>query len=1147
MMSSTLPVQMAATNVHLDIYPCMDGYIGKFALQECGDSTKSSSTSKATQTVVILDTSGSMGSEVERITNVLLPAMLRQLHYQDDDEIVFISFSCRGTCVVLTVAQLASHQITADGGTSMAKGLDMLVQHFSKLRSSEPLRLMIFSDGEVNDPEAVLKQSDNLARMFKVEGFSTNAQGFRWFTSSSQPDTKALASVLKLNTVGTVMLEDVDAQQSDDVLLETLVNVFKDDGLHESKKLHSKLTTKLFLDYPWQSFNASSMSVRPGDNVFWLTEVPRDGDISLQTCSGSNVSDADDLTIVPIKMCERLNSDNYLRVLSKKLNYFLDHLKLLKVNETTQAKEEITHIISYFTKLEKSMEAADDKVPDALAGVRSLGLANRLDILQKNITKRVGSLIYRMREIANDDKVSRLSAQQTADYLRKDLKIDKNMKGLASRIGDDLDFDSAARSEVRAMHAHLHELEDIDDSNHVTSFLDLETTLSGIRTTCELVNRQLPSGESLIDSADCSDVLRLLNIVGLACDAPVGTYPDAMTWRVNKLYLGTFCSVSDILTQGEADLVVPRGHQNEHSKIVNVIPFFEDVRIHRFLKKHAPRLLDLSAGEGMRRILGPVNGTFLYTICAGLLYLVGQLDKNRSTLYLSIFISLLETFSIQSGGYFDHILPYLHDQEIAEKTNLSYYIHNNGVTNMMYPVLQIIQSTPKYLKATKRDQSGQLDCTDKLLPRIYRSLYSYEVWQSVKRSFKNIENPIPVIKEALYEILGINVEKYKTNVTPLFEAEPTHIKHHDKYYINEEALNRHTQAFRYLDSITLIRPLFAAASKKDIEEMKNIPAVTDEFVLKSCDISYDMRHFRFYNIVQALIYSTKAARVDDGKAAAACDENNAESLVRADKCDAGVTVLSIGDITIETETETKREKEVSLETEGEEEVDYHSPRMRFADLKDQKAMEAFLSDYVMREYAARYQSDLGKKRVAEAAHLRSQLVQLFMDAESHEETVRLFKEGTSIGDRVCACSNFTSPVLKFLKDALFDMSRTCKRRLETIKLLLLGVDDEGEVVWNEGRALFSMDLSEYSAVFTAMGRTDLWKALSAEHRLRNKYDYNRDVRNRHDHGRDRPSYWAMGYATIGAMMLAVTNEEIPQSVFDEYCRVHVNCCGMNKR
>ena len=1109
-MSSTTSASKDSTSLHLEVFPCMNGYVGKFALQQQSETTRLSSTSKATQTVIILDQSGSMGSEVGRITNVLLPAMLKRLHYQKDDEIILITFSDSATCTPLTMTGLKSHKIMARGGTSMAKGLDMLIKYIPKLHPEEPLRIMIFSDGEVSDKDNVLRQSDVLTRMFKSGGFTINAQGFRWFTSSSQPDTSALASVLKLNTVGKVMLEDIDAKQNDSVLLDSLVKVFEDDGLHESKMLRSKSTTMTFLNYPWQTWSTSVMSVRPGDNLFWLSEIPEEGDISLQSCGGEKTGGAVNNIIIPIKICGPLKSDNYLRVLSKKVTYFLDHLKLLKVNETKQATEEIAHIVSYFSNLEKSMEAADDCKSEVVPGLRSLGLKNRLDLLQTTISKRSGSILYMMREIANDDKIARLSAQQTADYLRKDLMGDKRMKGLANRVGDDLDFDGAARSEVRAMHAHLHELDGIDDHTHISSFLDLETTLSGIRATCELVDRKLPSGESLIDSADCGDVLRLLNIVGIACDAPVGTYPDPVTWTVNELFLGTFCSMSDILNQGEAGLTVPRGHQSQNKKIMNVVPFFDDIRIHRFLKKYAPRILELSAGEGMRRILGPVNGTFLYTICSGLLNLVGMMQNSPSSMHCDVFIKLLETFSVQSGRYFDHILPYLHDQEETGRLHLSYYLHNNGVRNMMYPILQIIQSTPKYLTATKRDESASSDCARKLLPRILRSLYSYEIWQSVKRSFKNMENSIPAIKQALHEILGIDLEKHKTILAPLFDAEPAHIKHHDKYYINDEALNRHTRAFWYLDSIALIRPLFAAASKKDIERMRNVPYISDEYVARACDISYDMRQFRFYNVVQALIHHTRATRINDGN-----------------------VVASESKVTLE-----------GAPPMTELEVDYHSPRMRFTDLKDQRAIEAFLREFVKREYAGSYQSELSKKKFVEDVILRSQLIELFMDSTSHEETVRLFKEGTSIGDRICICADFTSPVVKVLKDALCDLTRPCVRRLETIKLLLLSIDDEGGEVWNKGRALFCLDLSEYKAVFDAMGSLEVWSTISAEHRWRNKYDYNRDSRNRHDHGRDRPSYWAMGFATIGSMMLAVQDNEIPQSVFDEYRKIHVECCGM---
>ena len=1164
----------------LEVYPCLDSFVGKFVLPfetdqnegKCDQASNASNTSGATQTVVILDRSGSMGNEVSRITSRLLPAMFRKLRYKDEDQIVLITFDSIGSCEEFRVWQLEGLALSARGCTEMSTGLAKLMEYFPKLRPNLPLRIIVISDGEVSDKASVLSMSDSLSEMFRSEGFAINAQGFRWFTSSCQPDTKALASILKLNTTGTVILQDVNMHLSDSELIDILVRPYVNDNLDKSQILRTRSKTEIMLQYPWQDAAASEIFVRPGENLFWLSNAPVDGDICLATTTQNELM-AESVNI-PVILCDPLTSATYLEVMYKKIHYYIDHLKILKVNETSAAAADISKILLYFTSLERDLEKADEakNVP----GAESLKAARRLDLLQNLIMKRERSIINKMKEIANDDKISRLSAQQTADYLRKDLTNDKNMRGLANRIGDDLDFTGTARSEIRAMHEHLDELSTVDDNNHATSFLDLETTLSGIRTACELVDRKVTSGESLLDSVSCSDILRLLNIVGIACRAPVGTFPDAMTWRVDRMFLGTSCSVSDILVQCEGEagsaLFVPRGFENEGQEIMNVIPYFEDINIHLFMKKYASKLLELSAGEGMRRLLGGVSGTFLYTICAGLIQLVSQLKlkSRRSELYLNTLIHVVKTFAIQSGGYFDHILPYLHDQVETEKLNLCYFLNNNGMTNMMYPILQILLSTPKYLKAVNRftEDSTSMSLNDlnhskKLMPRILRSIYSYEVWQAVKRTFKNQDNAHLLTKTALLDILGIDLVKYKTTVALLFEKEPSKISFYNKYHINELALDEFIKSFWYLDSMILIPLFLEPAYKNDLEGLQSVPELSDDLVLQSCDISYDVRTYRFYNIIQALMFNTKALRVDDGneEEVIIIDEkgevegnNNAKQPKKESKKSNTFNTVKINENkkqSIDTDTDPTELNKNKNKNENENEKaeviqDYISPSMRIIDLKNQTAVETLIRNFVIKQYSDQYQHDLALKGKAEQKEMKDQLIESIINSTSHEETLYLYRNGIIRDTFKCQIINSSSYGFIDLKKALLDLERTVPRRLETIQLLLLGVDDKGEAVWNDGRALFCMDLTEYETVFIALNQPELWSVIRAEHRLKNTFEYNRVKRNRHNHGGDRPSYYAMGYATLEHFIGAVATNEIGIEDLMTYCKEHSSCCGVKR-
>ena len=180
----------------------------------------------------------------------------------------------------------------------------------------------------------------------------------------------------------------------------------------------------------------------------------------------------------------------------------------------------------------------DEKDTDGNAdGNATFTSHSRLKHLQKQIERRQKSILNEIQSIVNDDRVQRLNAAQSADYLRNNLDArNKNNRNFAKRVlsGDDVDVDRLVRKEVLQMHAHLMELEAqvVDASQHAQSFLSLETTMDSIRAVCELVNRNLSN------EASVTDIVELLGLVGIACVSPVGTYPDPLCWRVNKLHLG---------------------------------------------------------------------------------------------------------------------------------------------------------------------------------------------------------------------------------------------------------------------------------------------------------------------------------------------------------------------------------------------------------------------------------------------------------------------------------------------------------------------------------------------------------------------------------------------------------------------------------
>lgn len=501
--------------------------------------------------------------------------------------------------------------------------------------------------------------------------------------------------------------------------------------------------------------------------------------------------------------------------------------------------------------------------------------------------------------------------------------------------------------------------------------------------------------------------------------------------------------------------------------ITNTVPIFDDVRILKFLRRHAPSLLEYTASIGMRKIIAEVPMTCGYTICAGVWKMMECLDTNKSELFLKTFETLVNNYEIFIGKYFDHILPHLKQQDNG---NTSYYIANNGITNMLGPLIRIY-------KSNKNDE------TLSFVPDILRALYSYEIWQAVRRRYKNNENSDDIIKETLHKLLGIDLENNKTRLTPLFEAEPDgkSIKYYDKLNVNMEYFEEITKSFFYIKYVNLIPDLLSAIASKDIEAVKNIPRLNDEYIKAKLDINYDLRTFILYNIVQSLLYKDKSSRLDSEK----------ES-------------------------------------------------MKIPDLKDESKGEEATREYIKKQFHSKYLSELAAKKRTEQKEIAKILTDAILTSNSIDEIISLFKNGVKRGIVSYKIVNSSSLGYSDLKKTLTDLNngKSVPLRTEIIKVFLLCRDSKNEPVWNNGGINFVYNLTDFGNVFKEMNKSEEWELIFKEYKERGLHIY-RELMNRHGHGNSKPSYWAFGYPTLQHYKDDVSEED-----FKKYCEVHAKCCGV---
>lgn len=140
-----------------------------------------------------------------------------------------------------------------------------------------------------------------------------------------------------------------------------------------------------------------------------------------------------------------------------------------------------------------------------------------------------------------------------------------------------------------------------------------------------------------------------------------------------------------------------------------------------------------------------------------------------------------------------------------------------------------------------------------------------------------------------------------------------------------------------------------------------------------------------------------------------------------------------------------------------------------------------------------------------------------------------------MGSHLCVMTNSSSIGHKELLTKLLEQNPTEDQQLDYQNKLwafTLGTHPiDGSIIYNNGnRIIIDLNLiknkinnfDKYLEIFSSKGHVY------------------RELINRHSHGNNKPSYWALGYKTIYQMKSLITKEQ-----WDEYASKHVDCCGLN--
>ena len=996
-------------------------------------------------TIIILDVSGSMSSYVRKIITQYIPDTLVKMNYHpQNDQIRLITFSDLSKISTHTAHSLRGCAQGSEGSTHMKPAVDNLKQVIEKSHLKQ-FRIITISDGELHDQIDTINTATRLAD--EISGkYTIHSVAIRLFTSTQQPDTRGLASILQLNTVGESKLIDFKCPSID----EEFVNVFSC-ALHDTLGSTTKLISidPIFKVDPWLP-GKTEIVLSEGMNTFWIDSID-------PTKESIVLKNEHTLEHIEINNIDQLDYNNFDLILKDKINNYIARLRLLKVVDMTESKQEVKLIVDYFYQLEKILFNRMDQ-GDGSINANDTSIGSRLQFLKKNAFRKSKSIVQELEVIANSERVSQLNSAQQADFLRN-ASTSANTINLAKRaLKQGLDFDVTAVQEVREMKKHLDEILDIDDSEHTVSFYSQDTTLSGIKALCSM-------DDALLDNLTAIDILSLLNIVGTGTSMLVGDYPDPKTYHLTDLMPGVYISISDIITvrQQGRNLTSPYDGSKE---ITNAVPFYDDDRIQQFLMKYAPTLLEYTASLGMRNMIINIPNTYKYTVVGGVWLSCIEFQNKKTEINRWLFVRYVNTYKTTVGGQFDYVLDMVDPVKVDLKNTNSLYIGNNGVTNMIGPL--IFLQTPEHVNKLES------------LPSIFRSLYTFEFYQVMKKFYRSDSDGYAKRKQMLDGLLGIDYTTHCTALPPLFETQKTPT-HYSEYHVDQTMFTSITDRVYWIDYLSNLGQMFHCALDNDLKgSMESCDPKDERSICQNLGIDFPLKKFKMFCIYQGLMYDTLASRYDD------------------------VT-----------------------------------DKMKILDPGNEDLMDREIKDYIKRQYHSHYQSELSKQNKLETEVLTQQLVDQMIQTDDIDTFIDLFKNGLVKNHVSVSITDVFKPGFTELKDQLFDPAKVCDLRGEKLRILILGCDTDENIVYNKGNTL-RLSLNELERLMKQVDCEDVWTEIYDIYVKKNVHLYRGSDRpNRHEHNNDKPSYWAHGYKNLRDYFNNISKLEQ-----DEYCKAHPRCCGV---
>jgi hypothetical protein len=713
---------------------------------------------------IVLDVSGSMGPWVGYARRAAQAAAI-QLGYDENDTFSFITFTGHSQRITVegrdpTIGELTTrlNNINCQGSTNMAGAIPLLGDVLRNHQDSAH-NILVISDGEVHDQDRTVRAATDMVNSLGERQAPISASLLRLKTSrGASPDTRALASVGSFCNQDKAAVTDVDVfdRNQEEVgvlnLTESIVTGFRDAPTGTFVELVSK--EPMFRLPTGEGLYTVHLGC--GSTTSLLVSNP----VETVTIGGE---------VVTVEDAGPPDSEETLRTF---FEFVEQQLKMWQLMGTRQG--DIQKVVEWVGELQSFLDTIQTNATedaDLSTMARARGLA-------KAIKKRTGSIMDRIRQLGNADRVGQLNAQQQADWLRGigNTRTGRGLARRAQRANEDMDYAGQAQTAVRLLSQQSFPPEESADRQAAPrSFYSLSDPFDCLESAQELA--------VVADDLAVGDVLTCVGGLGVPFEAFVGDFPDPFSLRVKRVYDGQFLAEPDVWLvrsqtgQSNATLTCPGRGEDAFITGVITLRSASPEAYSRLTTGDVRRLFEMQASSQIRHAVACVPYDAIALNAAGAWHFIQTLGFNRnlSTVQWENLRALLDNNQYLIGHVYKSA-PFreLYDSMVENEDARPWLSGDREVSGILRPITVLL----RFFEAPE-------DVNERVpwMPHVLRALFYLDCYHAAKKHFRREEDANA--RETLLRLtLGIDLESHATPVLPLFEPEPEEHQHYNEVTVD---------------------------------------------------------------------------------------------------------------------------------------------------------------------------------------------------------------------------------------------------------------------------------------------------------------------------------------------------------------------------